>query len=160
MPDYVKKIMKSRAEDLQPGEVLEAATLGQPSGTFSQQAMGGLVGVLAAKKVAAKRQASLDGADESGIAASIAKGEPLMIALSDRRLLFFKVGAMSGNAKELASDVELKNVHTMTAEKHKMTFSLVVTFSDNSARMFECVKMTKPQDVVDAFNKRTGRQAA
>ena len=66
MPDYVKKIMKARAEDLQPGEVLEAATVGQPSGTFSRQAMGGLVGVLAAKKVASKREEALDGASDRG----------------------------------------------------------------------------------------------
>ena len=56
MPDFVKKIKKARSEDLQAGEVLEAATIGQPSGTFTRQAMGGLLGVLAAKKVADKRQ--------------------------------------------------------------------------------------------------------
>lgn len=160
MPDYVKKIMKGRAEDLQPGEALEAATIGQPSGTFSRQAMGGLVGVLAAKKVASKREEALAGADETGIAASIPKGEQLFVAISDRRLLFFKVAVVSGNAKELVAEVALRDVHEMSVEKHKVTFSLVVTFVDNSARMFECVKMTKPQAVVDAYNRLKGTRAA
>jgi len=156
----VKKIMKARAEDLQPGETLTAATVGQPSGTFSRQAMGGLVGVLAAKKVANKREQAIDGADESGIAASLPKNEQLMIGLSDQRLLFFTVGAMSGNAKELVAEVGLADVHAVDVEKHKMTYSLIVTFSDNSARMFECVKMTKPQDLADAFDNQKGTRAA
>ena len=71
-----------------------------------------------------------------------------------------RTGAMSANAKELAADVDLKDVHQVSLEKHKMTFSLVLTFSDNSARMFECVKMAKPQDVVEAFNRRKGSRAA
>jgi len=160
MPDFVKKIMKACADDLQAGEVLEAATVGQPSGTFSRQAMGGLVGVLAAKKVASKREEGLDGASDSGIAATIPQGEQLMIGLSDRRMLFFKMGAMSGNAKELAASVELRDVHELSLEKHKMTYSLVMTFNDNSARMFECVKMSKPHDLVDAFDKFKGSKAA
>lgn len=160
MPDYVKNIMKARAGDIQAGEVLEAATVGQPSGTFSRQAMGGLVGVIAAKKVASKREEALEGASDTGIAATIPHGEQLMIAVSDRRLLFFTMGAMSAKAKALAASVPLEDVYTMALEKHKMTFSLVITFSDNSARMFECVRMTKPHTVVDAFEKMKGSRAA
>ncbi len=73
---------------------------------------------------------------------------------------FFDVGAMSGNAKELAAAVELRDVHGMSVEKHKMTYSLTITFADNSARIFECVRMTKPQDIVDAFDKMKGTRAA
>ncbi|MDH3606945.1 MAG: hypothetical protein OER12_08110 [Acidimicrobiia bacterium] len=58
------------------------------------------MGVLAAKKVASKREEGLDGASDSGIAATIPQGEQLMIGLSDRRMLFFKIGAMSGNPKD------------------------------------------------------------
>ena len=52
MPDFVKKIKKARPDDLHAGEELLAATIGQPSGTFSRQALGGIVGVMAAKKMA------------------------------------------------------------------------------------------------------------
>lgn len=157
MPDFTKKIMKTRSEDLQPGEDLKEATVGQPSGTFSRQAVGGLAGVLIAKKMASKRD---DGAGDSGIAMSVPADANLLIGVTDRRLLFFEVAAMSGNAKTLAAAVDLAEVHQMAVEKHKMTSSLTITFSDNSTRVFECVKMTKPQDLVDAFEETKGSRAA
>ena len=163
MADFAKKIMKTRSGDLQPGEKLTEATVGQPSGTFSRQAagaLGGVVGVLAAKKMASKREEALQGAGDSGMAASVPGDKQLLIGLTDRRLLFFEVGAMSGNAKSLAAAIDLVDVHKMAVEKHKMTSSLVITFADNSARMFECVKTTKPQDLVEAFDQSKGSRAA
>lgn len=160
MPDFVKKIKKSHADVLQSGEDLLAATIGQPSGTFSRQALGGIVGVMAAKKTAEKKMASLGGSDASGIAASIPPNQQLVIGLSDRRLLFFSLAAMSGNPKDLVAELDLSDVFEMSLEKHKMTSSLVVRFADNSARMFECVKMAKPAETVEAFEKlATGRAA-
>ncbi len=94
MPDFTKKIMKNCADDLQAGEEFLQATVGQPTGTFSRQAIGGVVGVLAAKKIASMRD---DGAGESGMAASVPKDKQLLIGLTDRRILFLEVGAMSGN---------------------------------------------------------------
>lgn len=146
--------MKNCADDLQAGEELLQATVGQPTGTLSRQA---IVGVLAAKKIASMLD---DGAGESGMAASVPKDKQLLIGLTDRRILFFEVGAMSGKAKELAAAVEQRDVHRMSVEKHKMTYSLTITFADNSARIFECVRMTKPQDVVDAFDTMKGTRAA
>ncbi len=84
----------------------------------------------------------------------------MVIGLSDRRLLFFTHGVMSGNPKELMAEFELPDVHEVTLEKHKMTYSLVIRFVDNSARLFECVKMSKPQTLVDAFHKLKGTRAA
>lgn len=160
MPDFVKKIQKARGEDLQAGEVLEAATIGQPSGTFSRQAMGGLLGVLAAKKVADKRQEATIAGGDTGMAAAVPANQQIVIGLTDRRLLFFVQSVMSGNPKELAAAFELRDVHEITLEKHRMTYSLVVRFVDNSARLLECVKMARPQDLVNAFDKMKGTRAA
>ena len=160
MPDFVKKIRKARPDDLQAGEELLAATIGQPSGTFSRQALGGIVGVMAAKKMADKRQATLEGADASGLAASIPQNQQLVVGVTDHRVLFFEQGVMSGNPKELVATFRLSDVHEVSLEKHKMTYSLTIRFSDNSARMLECVKMAKPQTVVDAFAQIKGTKAA
>ena len=160
MPDFVKKIKKARPDELQAGEELLAATIGQPSGTFSRQALGGIVGVMAAKKMADKREATLEGADATGLAASIPQNQQLVIAVTDQRVLFFEQGVMSGNPKELVATFALTDVHEIALEKHKMTYSLTVRFSDNSARLVECVKMAKPQTVVDAFAKVKSSRAA
>lgn len=160
MPDFVKKIKKSNAEQLQESEELLAATIGQPSGTFSRQALGGIVGVMAGKKSADKKTASLDGADASGIAAFIPANQQLVIGLTDRRLLFFNLAAMSGNPKDMVAELELSQVFELTLEKHRMTSSLVIRFADNSARMFECVRMAKPTEVVEAFEKLNRGRAA
>ena len=160
MPDFVKKIKKARPDDLEAGEELLAATVGQPMGTFSRQALGGIVGVLASKKMADKKLAALDGADASGIAASVPENIQLVVGVTDRRVLFFEQGIMSGSPKELVASFPHSEIHEMSLEKQKMTSALTIRFSDNSARMLECVKMAKPQDVVDAFAKQKGSRAA
>jgi hypothetical protein len=160
MPDFVKKIKKARPDDLQAGEELVAATIGQPSGTFSRQVLGGVAGVMIAKKMGEKRTATLEGADASGMAASVPADQQLVVGLTDRRMQFFEQGVMSGNPKEMVAAFPLTDVHEITLEKHKMTASLTIRFADNSARMLECVKMAKPQDLVDAFAKAKGSRAA
>ncbi|NNL69442.1 MAG: hypothetical protein HKO70_05725 [Acidimicrobiia bacterium] len=160
MPDFVKKIKKARSDDLTAGEELLAATVGQPMGTFSRQALGGIVGVLASKKMADRKLATLDGAGDSGLAATVPADQQLVIAVTDRRVLFYIQGMMSGAPKELATAIDIADVHEMSLEKHKMTSALTIRFSDNSARMLECVKMAKPQDVVEAFNRTKGSKAA
>lgn len=160
MPDFVKKIKKTFPHELRSGEELIAATIGQPAGTFSRQALGGIVGVLAARKMAERRTADLDGADAVGMAATIPPGLQLVIGLTDQRVLFFEQGIMSGNPKQLVASFPITDVHEMTLEKHKMTYSLVVRFVDNSARLVECVKMAKPQPLVDAFTRSKESRAA
>ena len=116
--------------------------------------------MIAAKKMADKRTAHLDGADASGKAASIPENQQLVIGVTDQRVLFFEQGVMSGNPKELVATFPIADIHEISLEKHKMTYSLTIRFVDNSARMVECVKMAKPQTVVDAFAKLKGAQAA
>ena len=122
--------------------------------------MGVLLGVLAAKKVADKGQEAVNDGGDTGLAAAVPANQQIVIGLTDRRLLFFIQGAMSGNPRELVAAFELRDVHEITLEKHKMTYSLFIRFVDNSARLFECVKMAKPQDLVDAFHKMKGSRAA
>lgn len=160
MPDFVKKVTKSCPHELRAGEELLAATIGQPAGTFSRQALGGIVGLIAGKRTSDRRTGDLDGASEYGRAAVVPGHLQLVVGLTDQRLLFFEQGVMSGNPKHLVAAFPLDEVHELTLEKHKMTFSLVVRFVDNSARLFECVKMAKPQLLVDEFERRKGSRAA
>ena len=96
----------------------------------------------------------------TGMAASFPSTGPLVMAVTDQRLLFFAHGAMSGNPKELEASFPLKDVHEVTLEKNKMTSELTIRFNDNSTRVFECVKMAKPQPFVDAFKRLRGDRAA
>lgn len=47
----------------------------------------------------------------------------------------------------------IADVHEVTIEKHRVTHSLVVRFVDYSVRLVECVKMAKPQRIVDEFTR-------
>lgn len=158
MPDFVKKIKKSAVAELQAGEELLAGTAGQPSGTFSRLAFGGLVGAPAAGKAADERTGSLDGADSGGFAASIPDNQQLAIGLTDRRLLFFTVGVLSGSPRNLVRASDLSDVLEMSLEKHKMTSSLQIRFVDQSVRIFECV--ASPRAMVDTFTKLKATRAA
>ena len=160
MPDFVKKIKKARPDDIEPGEELIAATIGQPSGTFSRQSLGGVVGLIAAKKTADKRTASLEGADPTGLAAGIPDNQQLVIGVTDRRVLFFEQGVMSGSPKDLVAEFALADVDEISLEKHKLTYSLTIRMTDGSARLLECVRMAKPESVVTAFANAKESRAA
>lgn len=163
MPDFVKKIEKHRSEDLLAGETLQAATIGQPPGTFSRQVggqLGGAVGMLLAKKAGEARRPPAENTSMVGLAASIPATGPLVLAVTDRRMLFFAHGAMSGNPKELEAAIALPDVEAMSIEKHKMTSTLTIRFSDNTERVFECVRMAKPEPFLMAFNRLKGNRAA
>ena len=59
MVDFVKKIHKHCADDLEPGEQVLASTFGQPPGAIRRQvawgAVGGAVGAIAGEALANKR---------------------------------------------------------------------------------------------------------
>jgi hypothetical protein len=159
MPDFLKKVVKDKSGELRADEQYLGAAYAQPAGAFGRSvgfAAGGLLGGAVAARSQKKREEELDGAHESGIAASFPNGNVVM-AVTGQRLLVFGHGALKGKPTDLRAEYPLSDVHRMALEKRRGHSSLKVTFSDNSVRDFDVVTMAKPDRLVAAFEEAKGR---
>ena len=155
MVDWAKKIHKHSGSELYAGEQVEAGTFVQPTGTLGRQVgfgVGGVVGAVAAEKLAKK-------GDDVGAGGGIADSFPAsrsVLGVSTQRLMVFAHGSVSGRSKEMVAHVPLRDVAGIAIEKKKMSFGLTIGFSDGSAIEYEAVKMAKPVEFVETFNRLRG----
>jgi hypothetical protein len=160
MIDFAKKIRKSCAADLEPGEEVLAGTFVQPPGAIRRQmtygAIGGAVGAIAGEAMASKRAKNAPQQVGEGFVVDIPAGKAVL-GLTDRRFLVFGHSTMSGKPKGLNAAFALDQVQSMALAQGKLTGSLVVTFADGTAIDFDVVKTAKPEPFVEAFHQLTGR---
>ena len=82
MVDFVKKIHKHCADDLEPGEQVLATTFGQPPGAIRRQvawgALGGAVGAIAGDALANKRIEESEQTRGEGITLQIPEGKAVL----------------------------------------------------------------------------------
>ncbi|MEM7139553.1 MAG: hypothetical protein AAF548_00885 [Actinomycetota bacterium] len=160
MIDFAKKIRKSCAEHLHPGEEVLAGTFVQPAGAFRRQvamgAVGGIVGAVAGEAMAKKRQESSESTPGEGMTVDIPEGKAVL-GLTPQRLLVFGHSTLSGKPKGLNAAIPIDQVKSITHESGKLMGKLVVTFQDDTAVDFDVQKTVKPGPFVDAFHAATGR---
>ncbi|MGI9610265.1 MAG: PH domain-containing protein [Acidimicrobiia bacterium] len=149
-----KKIRKSCASDLLPGEDIVAGTFGQPLGAFKKQvafgAVGGLIGSMAGEKLSKGDRAKNPVAIENSVASTIPEGKAV-IGVTNQRLLFFGHSTMSGKPTDLKAAIPFNDVHRFDANHGKLKSEMTVTFADGSARAFEVVKAGKPGQFSEAM---------
>lgn len=154
--DWAKKIEKSRGEDLYPGEEVEAATFVQKGGTMGRTigwGAGGVVGAVVADKMARTRE---EQATEAGAAGKLPT-DAAVLGVSRQRLLVFSHSRLSGKPKEMVLAVPLGDVAAITVEQKKISYALRVEFADGSAAAYEAVKLAKPVEFGETFNRLKGR---
>ncbi|NNC73940.1 MAG: hypothetical protein HKN93_00375 [Acidimicrobiia bacterium] len=160
MPNILKKVTKHCSDVLAADETFHTATFVQPAGSVGKQvalgAIGGIAGALVANKMAAKRQ-------ETDAPLGVAEDLPTdrsHVALTNRRVLFFKHGSMSGNPKELCAELPLDTLVDMTMEKGKLSHFMTMKFADGSATSYDVVRGAQADDFIDGFNLLKGRAAS
>ncbi len=144
MLNPLKKVRKAVAADLHPGEEIVAATLVQPAGEIGRQIgrnVGGIAGGLMQGKGGKKRIAALDGANETGIAATLPADQPLWLVLTSQRVMVFNHNQFKGKPKELVAELRRDQIAGVEVEKLKSAYAMVVRFSDNSALDFDVPKI-------------------
>lgn len=160
MVDWPKRIQKHCGSELHPGEQVEAGTVVEPGGSLGRQlgrqiglSVGGVVGLLSAEKIT---KGSETQSSETGVAARFPQAQ-MILGLSSQRLMAFAQGSMSGKPKEMLASAPLKDIAAMSLEKNKATYTLTVSFADDSEVSYEIVKMGKPAEFVSAFERLSGQ---
>lgn len=160
MIDFVKKINKHCADDLEPGEEVLASTFGQPPGAIRRQvawgAIGGAVGALTGDALANQRIKDSDQRTGEGITVEIPAGKAVL-GLSSQRLLVFGHSAMSGRPKGLNASIPLEQIQSIDVDQGKLAGKMLITFVDGTSVDFDVVKTAGPGPFADKFTELTGR---
>ncbi|MCB1012877.1 MAG: hypothetical protein KDB15_14520 [Microthrixaceae bacterium] len=160
MIDFVKKINKHCADDLEPGEEVLASTFGQPPGAIRRQvawgAIGGAVGALTGDALANQRIKDSEQRTGEGITVEIPAGKAVL-GLSTQRLLVFGHSAMSGRPKGLNASIPLEQIQSIDVDQGKLAGKMLITFVDGTSVDFDIVKTAGPGPFADKFTELTGR---
>ena len=146
MANYIKKVSKAAASDLQPGEQIVAGVFLQAGGSTSKamaRGVGGLVGAAVASKLRSKDDGSI--VSDSGIAATMPDG-PIHVGVTSQRVLVYSHGAMSGKPKDLQLTLTRGDIAGVALEPGKLTTQLTLMFSDGTGRSYEAPKIGNSTD--------------
>ena len=153
MASWTKKTSKALKNDLQPGESVHAAVFLQPCGTMGgavAKGVGGIVGKALADKFGADGDETLG--SDSGIAARVGDA-PLVLALTNQRLLVMGYSQLSGKPKNVTASFSRTDLVTVQTEKQKASYHVVARFSDGTAREYEAPRLANdPEGFAAAAN--------
>ncbi len=155
MATWKKKIEKSVGGDIEAGEVLIEGMLLQPSGlvkTMTAKSVGGLAGAAIASQMG--RSAEDAAAPRHGTAAGFPDG-PVVIGLTDRRLVAWSWAKLTGKPKAFLTALPLADVAPIDVEKQAATHRVTLTFADGSSKVFEAPKLAnQAPELAQAFAAR------
>jgi hypothetical protein len=143
---WTKKIGKAAGGELRPGEQLVAGMFLQPAGTAGQmigRGVGGIVGSAVASKLRTKDDGSI--ASDSGTAATL-PDKKVALGLTDRRVLVYGFGGLSGKPKTLLTSFAREALAGVDVEGGKLSNRITLVFADGSGKVYEAPRMNAGTD--------------
>lgn len=150
MADWTKKISKVAGDVLQPGEQLREGMFVQASGTTSHlmaRSLGGIAGAAIAAKLRTKDDGSID--STSGTAGAMPDG-PIVLGLTDQRLLVFSHSKLSGKPKDLVHSLTKADLAAVDVQKGTATSKVTLVFADGTAKQYEAPRIGNDPDAFAA----------
>jgi hypothetical protein len=144
MGNWAKKIEKHVGDDLQPGERLLQGAFVQPLGTSKQmmaRSLGGIAGAAIAAKMRGKQ-----GPDAGPGIGDEFPSTPLVLGITDQRLIAWGHSTMLGRPKGLVLAVPVTQVAGVEADKGKASYKITTWFTDGSAVGYEAQRIGNDLD--------------
>jgi len=134
--DIGKKIDKARSKlGIADDEQILMGCTANPRGTIGAAAIGGIAAATIRAKVDKRAAEAADG----GIAASWPGGQN-MLAITSKRLVLCKIGALSGKPTEVVASWPHSDIAGIEVEKGKTAYPFTVVFNDGSEAQGEGAK--------------------
>jgi hypothetical protein len=160
MGDYTPKLAKVAADVVGPGEALLAGSRAMSKGS-TKGIIAGATGAVAGGAVGMAIGASIakegveEGRAQAG-AAGIDHAPQIAIGLTDRRLLIWKRGGLSGKPKDLIGEIPLDLVGSIDGEDSGSKLKpdrLTVHLTDGAEVEFEIVKADGYEKILTEFQR-------
>lgn len=149
MPDFAKKAAKRVAAVADDGESTRAALFVRPCTGDTAKALGAPGGVLS--HVGRLADDVPTAADAEALATSDVFARNAVLVLTDRRLLVFGHGSLTGRVKDLVAAFDLSSIDQMRLETPDGgTATLEITFGDGTE--VRLVPGSRRKRFVDAFD--------
>jgi len=148
MSKIVQQLVALSEEHLEAGEGVVAGVRVNQKGA-SRAAAGGAVGGLLGAAVAHKMT---KGGREAQAAAGFPPNAQLAFALTDRRLLVFDRGAMSGRPKRFLTSMPLSDIVSVRYEPAKLVPRIHLGLASGAEVGFEAVRLDDPEHFAAALD--------
>lgn len=158
MVDWVKKVNKACAGDIDADEQIEAATFVQPAGAMGRQLgmqLGGIAGLISVTRNQEKKRDAMEIRTDTGTGAQLGGGRRV-IGMTSRRFLIWGHSTMSGKPKGLEAAIPLDDVVSISHEKGKILTKMVFEFADGSGAVMDAANMGKPDAFIEAYQRLSG----
>lgn len=137
MANWAKKINKAVKSDLEAGEEVRDGVFVQPLGSTSDIVAKEVAGMLGRALV---KGPNGEDASEFGHASAL-PDDRLVLGLTDRRLVVWGHSQLSGRPKGFKMALPASDIVSVEVEKLKAVYSLVITFSDGSSKIYEAPRI-------------------
>lgn len=141
MADGKTTLTKPMAELLETGEEL----VGGCKAAGKNAALKGAVGGLAA--------AAIPGSSSAGLAADVPQDKVFWIGVTNRRLVYFGVGALTSAPKKYRGATPLEVVQSVAITKQKLSRRLTLAFTDGSSTVIDLYRANSPDQVQSALEQ-------
>jgi hypothetical protein len=148
MPNFTKRVARRAAGDLEAGETVLRAVVGQPPGSLTRginEPGGNLVSGL--REGRRSRRAG----GTAGLAAAVPP-QNVYLTLTDRRLLVHTMTVL-GSPKGLAAAFALDRVARVTLESGRNRGNLLVAFTDGTSVDFLVVPSQHPKEFLAVWER-------
>jgi hypothetical protein len=155
MVDWVKKINKSCAGDIQADEQIEAGLFVQPAGAMGRQLgmqLGGIAGLIAVTRDQGKKRDAMDIRTDTGVGAQLGSGRRV-VGMTSRRLLIWGHSQLSGKPKGLEAAIPLDDLVSISHDKGKIVTKMVFEFADGSGAIMDASNIGKPEAFIEAYQR-------
>ena len=155
MVDWVKKVNKSCAGDIEADEQLEAATFVQPAGAMGRQLgsqLGGIAGLVAVTRNQEKKRDAMEVKTDEGLGKQLGSGRRV-VGLTSRRFLMWGHSQLSGKPKNLEAAIPIDDVVSISHDKGKVVTKLVFEFADGSGAIMDAANIGKPAAFIEAYER-------
>lgn len=156
MVNWVKRVEDFDGNQLESTETVEVVAFLQPAGAVAQSMAGGVGGLLGSligsssqKKAANKR------GDTTSPQTEAFPAQPLIVAITNKRIVAYKQNALSGKPNQFIRDVQFKDITNVEFTKGKTAHTLTVSFADGGQKSFDFPRGQKHEDFVEALKQHT-----
>ena len=141
MADGKTTLTKPMESLLEPGEHLLGGCKAAGKNAVLKTAVGGLA------------SAAIPGSSAAGLRAAVPQDKVFWIGATNRRLVYFGVGALTSAPKKYRGATPLDAVQSIAVSRQKLSRRLTITFADGSSTVVDLYRANSPDQLQEALEQ-------
>jgi hypothetical protein len=141
MADGKTTLTKPMAEMLRPGEELVGGCKAAGKNAVLKTSVGGLAA------------AAIPGSRSAGLGAVVPQDKVFWVGVTNQRLVYFGVGALTSAPKKFRGETPLDAVQSVAVTRQKLSRRLSIAFNDGSSTALDLYRANSPDQLQSALEQ-------